>query len=787
MKRLWALAISFTVLMSTVPGFALTLSQDGRAQAPVVRPDKPTLPEQTAAAELVRYLGLVTGGEVQLVGESQAGAKGIYVGATRFAAANGVDVTKLAEEEWVIRTVDGGLILAGGGARGTLYATYRFLEETVGVHWWNPWEESVPEIPSLAVEDLDQTGKPVLRYRDIYMLYGNDRGRFAARNRLNRDGDAGIGKDYGGCMDYGPPYHVHTFYKYFPPGEHFATHPEWYSLIDGERSADRKQLCLTNPQVREGFVRKLRAYIDSARARAAKEGVPAPVVFDISQNDWRGACQCDDCQAIVKREESEAGVLIDFLNYISDAISEDYPDIYIDTLAYQYTQKPPKSIKPRDNIIFRLCDTGSNFTQPITAPINTEFREFLLSWAKIAKNLRIWDYAVTYAPPRGFPFPSVHTYAPDFSFYAENHVEGVFTEHEYPIIGDMHDLKAWMMMKLKEDPYRDYGELLKTFTDGFYGTAGLHIRRYLSRLQEAAQKSGSHVGMGTGPSGFGYLTLDFMVQAHRIFDDAERALRAESDDPTLFARVRHARLSLDRAAMVLGRRLMSEWVARGNEPEAMPLKRDVIAGRVKETWYAEIDRRIPASRRAAERAKADSEITKYTSLPVFVALPAKFADAPAGTVVDFTADMSRNWRDIVKVVKDEGAESGITNRLTFPDGLAAKDHPLDKYKLPMPWGLYAPATKAFVTSSSITAADVPGSGYHWYKMGTHKIGPSYYLYFFWSWIIQIDLGSAFDEANPDQQFDIWASVKFEGPAFGQGDADDENALCVERVVLVKAD
>src|SRR5690606_621909 len=123
-------------------------------------------------------------------------------------------------------------ILAGGGTRGTLYAAYRFLEDNAGVRWWNPWEEHVPVTGVLQVPPLDKSGKPVFGYRDIYMTYGNDNGRFAIRNRLNREGDAPVGAEYGGSRDYGPPYHAHTLYFILPPKQYFKDHPEWF-LIPG--------------------------------------------------------------------------------------------------------------------------------------------------------------------------------------------------------------------------------------------------------------------------------------------------------------------------------------------------------------------------------------------------------------------------------------------------------------------------------------------------------------------------------------------------------------------------
>ncbi len=767
---------------------AATLATNGRANAVIVTGSAPTSPEQTAARELAGYLDAVTGAKFAAVAESEAPAEGarIFLGHTRFAAQQGIDSSRLKPEQWIVRTVGDDLVLTGGRPRGTLYAVYHFLEDVVGVHWWNPGgAEHVPSSPTLSVAPLDLRGEPVLRYRDIYTLYGPDQGRFAARNRLNRQGDAPIAGEYGGSLDYGPPYHVHTFYSYIPPARYFGQHPEWFSLVDGRRVADRHQLCLTNPEMRKVFLDKLRDFIRTSLQRAEKEDTPPPLVFSVSQNDWQGQCRCDACQAIARAEGSEAGVMLDFVNYLADAIRDEYPDVYLDTLAYQYTQKAPRTVRPRDNVIVRLCDTTSNFTKPITHPDNEPFRKHLLSWAAITTNLRIWDYAVTFARPNGLPMPSAHTFPADYRFYAENHVEGVFTEHEYPVLADLRDFKVWMMMKMLEDPYQDYEGLVRTFTDGFYGPAGAAVREYLSKLQAASQARSSYLSMGAAPQAMRYLDLEFIRGAHALFDRAEGVLRERSGDPVLLFRLRHARLPLDRASVILFPRLVSEWTGNGHQPGTIPLDRDAIARRARETWYAAIEQRIPPARQPAAKAEADAELARYTAFPAYIPLPEKFRHLPKGTVFDFPAHLTRNWQDIVEVVRDPQAETGITNRLNLPPPTEADRHPLERYRLPMAWGLYDQMRRKGVTSASIRAEDVPGPGYHWYKMGTSQIGPSYYLWFFWSWIIQLDVDTVVDPHNPDQRFEIWARIKFEGPAFPHGAPEDNSAICVERVVLVK--
>ena len=47
-------------------------------------------------------------------------------------------------------------------------------------------------------------------------------------------------------------------------------------------------------------------------------------------------------------------------------------------------------------------------------------------------------------------------------------------------------------------------------------------------------------------------------------------------------------------------------------------------------------------------------------------------------------------------------------------------------------------------AESIEPKDVPGAGYHWYKLGTLPIASSTYIYFFWSWIIQFPVDAEVD-------------------------------------------
>jgi len=349
-------------LALALPARALTLAEEGKAMVTIIYATGATAPEKTAAKEVAEYLHRISGANFQVRSEDQAPAKGnrVFVGPTAFARSQGFTVDKLGPEEWVIRTVGNDLVIIGGQPRGTIYGAYHFLEDILGVHWWNPFEESVPQRKTVKLDRLDRRGQPAFQYRDIYMLYGHDGGRFAARNRLNRERRRAITALYGGGRDYGPPYHVHTFNLYFPPKEFFAPHPEWYSLINGRRVSENSQLCLTDPGLRRAFLGKLLDTIAASWAKARAAGTPPPLVFSVSQNDCLNPCQCERCQVIAWAEESECGPLLDFINYLADGIKEKHPEVYLDTLAYQYTQKPPRRSSPGTT-----SSSGSAIRSPI--------------------------------------------------------------------------------------------------------------------------------------------------------------------------------------------------------------------------------------------------------------------------------------------------------------------------------------------------------------------------------------------------------------------------------------
>ena len=137
-----------------------TISQ--KSPIPIVIPAKVSDADRYAARELRDYIGKITGAKVRILNEKRA-PKGaaIYIGETEFAQKAKIDFSKLGKEEWIIKTADGSLILAGGKPRGTLYAVYEFLEN-LGIVWADEVTEFVPKTAEIKVTENSIQSKPAI-------------------------------------------------------------------------------------------------------------------------------------------------------------------------------------------------------------------------------------------------------------------------------------------------------------------------------------------------------------------------------------------------------------------------------------------------------------------------------------------------------------------------------------------------------------------------------------------------------------------------------------------------
>ena len=507
----------------------LTIAANGETRFVIVQQAGATLPEQTAAKDLADYLQQVTGAPFAVQQSTNISAvpeRAIIVGPGPVAQSLFPEIAldKLGPEEFVIRAKGQRLLLAGGRPRGTLYAVYRFLEEQCGVRWWTPWATNVPHHATLLIPELDVREKPAFEYREPFWLAGFDP-PWKARNGANGE-HSRIPAELGGCIIYKG--FAHTLYPLVPPEKYFDAHPEWYSLINGKRTHDHAQLCLSNPELRDFVVGRVKEWLRES---------PDAEIISITQNDWQGACQCPDCKVIDDAEGSPSGSMIAFVNYIAEKIGPEFPNVAVDTFAYQYTRKPPKTLKPRPNVIVRLCSIECNFRAPLDDPSNAAFLADLEGWSKVCRRLYIWDYVTDFSNYL-LPHPNWFTLGPNARLFQQYGVKGVFEEGAYEGYGaEMSELRAWLLAQLLWNPQQDDLALIQEFLDGYYGKAAAKpILGYLDLLYGASK--GFYLACYTRPNA-PFRTFQVLAEAERLWQQAEKAA---AGDPELLMRVRMGHL-----------------------------------------------------------------------------------------------------------------------------------------------------------------------------------------------------------------------------------------------------
>lgn len=452
------------------------IAKNGKSPYAIVLSANPSPSERHAADELRKHIALATGILLPMVAETDMRAAEpprIFVGfgeaASKTLAGGGpVAADSLGDEGFVLRTVKSGsgasdIVIAGGRLRGTMYGVYTFLDR-LGFRWYTPRFTRIPEGKALRIGSLSEKTVPVFMYREPFIKEAFD-GDWAARNRVN-SGAAALDSTRGGNLTV---LGVHTFDQLIPPSL-FREHPEYFPLIGGKRVTGYVQRCLTNPEVVEVAAKNLIAWMDRE---------PSKRIFTLAQNDVEKLCECPACAKVMEEEGAPSGLYLTFVNKVAEIVEKKHPENFVSTLAYMFTEKPPKTVKPRRNVLVRLCPiymcVGHPFTE-CSSPETKQFNEILSGWGKLTDRIFIWHYATDFSNYL-LPFPNFRNFTQAIKTYAKSGVKGIFLQGAYTSAGSSDaDMRAWVMARLLWNPGDDPDALVNEWMRGVYGRAFTPMR-----------------------------------------------------------------------------------------------------------------------------------------------------------------------------------------------------------------------------------------------------------------------------------------------------------------------
>ena len=719
-----ATTVALGVLSAAARGGTMTITEDGQPAATIVVSKDAIEPEKTAANELAACLEQVTSARLRIADQADDTAH-IYVGRSPQVDAllAGIDWAALGTDGIVMRTVDRDLVLAGGRPRGALMAVYTFLQDVVGCRWWAPDAGFIPDRPTLRLDDLDIVYRPPFDLRQTYTQAVTDP-RFAVKLRQNgRVFLAPIPEAYGGGLYVGG---AHTLVRQFlPPAEHFEKHPEWYAFRRDSGDRATSQLCMTHPEVQE---RVGDAVLDLI-------GREHPKIVSVSPEDNNAACQCESCAAVREREGAESGVLLELVNAVAERVEQQYPDVLISTLAYWHTDRPPRHIKPRRNVVihFGVLDRNHKFSIPQVG----NFRRYLQAWSRIAPRVYMWDYDANFHHFMQ-PHPNHRVVAGSLRFYKEQGVRGVFVQGNWGPCAEFMHMRAYVTSQLMWNPDQDDKALMGEFLNGYYGAAGPHLLEYLEVIERAIHRQPDQWLGAYSSTTRSWLTLEDLNAATRLFDRAAQAMAA--DDARL-QRVRRARVSIELVWVERYRELRRTARREGREflGPADP--------------YAEVER----------IARNEFDINTYREsrgFAEYVAVLRGLWPPRTGRVPPACESLEPwDWEDVQqdrlqrmpaapddpivadpqasngKAMKLTGSEVGLEARFELPEHLAGRwrvhgvlrAEPADDAEAAIALGIYArdlPDGAAREVARHV-AAWAPGGedGYRTFDLGVHDLGP----------------------------------------------------------------
>ncbi len=506
----------------------LVIADKGASLYRIVLPSSSTEYERKAAEVLQNYILKISNTALPIITADKPSSRyEIILGQNdRLGERNiNLDFNELGADGFVIRTDSTRLIIAGGSFKGTLYGVYTFLEKYLDCRMYSPKVKVIPSKEIISLDDINIKEVPVIKFRDVHYRVTYDK-EFSEWHKLDHD-------ENGGNPAWGS--WVHTFNSLVPPEIYFKDHPEYFAERDGIRLPT--QLCLTNPDV-------LKITIQSLRKKMAKN--PEAKYWSVSQNDNKQYCQCQNCRAIDEKEGSPSGSIIHFVNQVADQ----FPDLTISTLAYEYGRKAPSTLIPRKNVNIMLCSIEARRDIPIKGasdPESISLAKDFEDWGKIANDIIVWDYVIQFTNLVS-PFPNFQVLQPNMKFFSDNGATAMFEQGNGDGGGEFAELRSYIISKLMWNPDANVDAVMNDFLSGYYGSAAIPIRQYIDEMREALLASGKSLRIFGSPNeaSTSYLTPELIERYKVLFDQAEQSV---ANEPEVLERVRAARMPLNFAIM----------------------------------------------------------------------------------------------------------------------------------------------------------------------------------------------------------------------------------------------
>ena len=508
-------------------------------------------PVRFAADELRRYLALLLG--APLPAEGRAGAPRIELGVVPDAAL-GDEGYDLVSDGPVFR-------LVAGGPAGAVYGAYEFLRRYGGCQFsgLGPEGEHVPRRERVEIPEGRLRRKPQLWYRGL-QAYGRtpanpdlDIQRFdwMAKNGMNYvmvtpvpdvpdyRGERSVDPHTGRAIDPAPAdrytngwfrehwlpeirkrglkvdMNHHNLFYWLPPDVYFRDHPEWYALVNGERTRQAGQLCLctSNADAVATLIENVKAYL---RAN------PEVKLVGVIPEDGGGYCLCDACRREdaspddvfriggplrVRDSEAENPSIVRryarLVNRVAAAVRDEFPDVRIGSAHYASLVFAPRGIRLEPNVVpwiamYWRC--GAHALTDARCPTNDFFLYELKKWIRAhGGQVILYEYYMGMSAQISAPYPMADVICREWPALKAMGIGGATVQSG----SGSHNTYALNYLAFARhgwDDAVDYGRLRDDFLLGLYGSCAAAVRPIYDQLTEGRKRGPAAPDGADGPT-----------------------------------------------------------------------------------------------------------------------------------------------------------------------------------------------------------------------------------------------------------------------------------------------
>ncbi|OGV32229.1 MAG: hypothetical protein A2020_14525 [Lentisphaerae bacterium GWF2_45_14] len=535
----------------------MEIVKDGKPFAAIVTENTPSACVKYAVKELNEHIELCTGTKLPVINDSDDfNGPRIHIGKTALTERYCVSPDYLPDDSWLIRSVDGNIIISGGDNKsnlsplskdlvpfGTLYGVYEFLERFLEVRWYWPGKIGTvaPQMKDFAIEGINISGRPSYSVRFAW---------------YSVHGDSEISKEdsmiwwrrmrWGGLG--GSPIGMHSFNSW--PERFGNTNPEYFAvqtdgkaMVKGGPGVGGGHVCMSNPDVLKQIIADKLAEFDKYPWKKYSPVMPG------DSNDLY-YCRCQLCQSkldITKPQKSGkcSNATWGFVNKVASEIYKSHPDRFISCCAYgDYLDVPDCPLL--SNVAVTLC-LGRALPNNIYNIDSKKkyYADIIAAWTKSGASLYIWDYwdtprrhKGTYGAPSIFPRAIKEYLLLDCGRVKGHAIELCEIASDGTILNKWADwiydsLNVYVGMRLLWDMDSDPETILNEFYLEFYGPeAAPLIKKFYDEMEAAYENPDTKGGpefqwywetiwLKTYPPEFVNRVMGYLRKAVEVTEDKE--------------------------------------------------------------------------------------------------------------------------------------------------------------------------------------------------------------------------------------------------------------------------